>query len=331
MAEVCEPGDKVILFGTENDISLYRQLMEMGLSEYFTGAVSTADLIALIEGIFSEPGAETDGRVIAFIGARGGVGSSSIATNVSFALAQQYEEEVILLDLDLCFGNVAMSFDLQQKQNISDALAQPSRLDDQLMEKFMLKYGDHLSVVPAPSVLGGNYDIDVDSFEILLKLARQMASFVTLDVPHQWLPWVPGVLLEANEIVVTATPDLVCLRDAKNIFDAVTPNRGVEAPTRLVFNRVGASKKSELSAKNFEEVIEISPTVSIPFDPGLFGTAMNNGEMVAEVNKGSKATLQINALANIVSAREAVSKAKAKAKGKNKSGGASLFSFMRRS
>lgn len=328
LAEVCSPGDKVVLFGQENDISLYRQLMEMGLSEYFHGVVTTEEIITVIEGIFAEPGSEIQGRVIAFIGVRGGVGSSAVAVNTAYSLAQQFKEEVILLDLDLCFGSATMTLDLQQKQNIADALAQPGRLDDQLMEKFMLKYGDYLSLVPAPTVLGGNYEIDVESFEVLLKLARQMASFVVLDVPHQWLPWVPEVLLEANEIVVTAYPDLVCLRDTKNIFAAVTPNRGVDAPTRLIFNRVGASKKTELSAKDYQEAVEIAPTVSIPFDPTLFGTAMNNGEMLAETAKGSKAVQQINALASIVSAREAVATAKAKAKKKTKSETKSLFSFL---
>lgn len=320
LAEVCSPDSKVILIGHENDIELYRQLVSMGLSEYFTDKVTTEQLATSIEGMFTEADAAQLGRVIAFAGARGGVGSSTIAANTAYALAKQQDDNVILIDLDLAYGTAALSFNLQQKQSLVDALAQPGRLDDVLMARFMLKYDDHLSVVPSPSNLGGNYSIDLEPFGVLMKLVRQMSPYVILDLPHQWAPWIGEVMADVNELVVVAYPDLVCLRDAKNLYETVVHPRGASAPTRLVLNKVGLAKRTELTAKDFEGALSAKPDAIVPFDPNSFGTALNNGQMVTQAAKNSKAAQQIGRLATLVTGKE-----EKKGKGAKKS----AFSFLK--
>lgn len=310
LADVCDPEVKVVLLGAENDIALYKQLIDLGLAEYYCGPVTTEALIGIIQAVYSEADDETLGRVIAFVGARGGVGSSTVAANTAYALGQSFKDDVILIDLDLPFGTSALAFNLAPRQNITEALAEPDRLDDVLMERFMMKFDDYLSVAAAPANLGDHFKIELESFEVLLELVRKMASFVVLDLPHEWPAWVHEILMDANEVVVTAYPDLANLRDAKNILEALSAKRGVDSPTRLVFNRLGASKGTELTAKDFEEGAGAAPSITIPFDAALFGTAMNNGEMVAQGSKGNKVSKEFGRLAGIVSARTPVSAAK---------------------
>ena len=310
LASTCKPDTRAVVLGADNDIALYKQLIAMGIADYFCGPVTAENLLAQIERLFSEADESALGRVVAFIGVRGGVGSSTIAANTAYALARQFAEDVVLIDLDLAFGTAAIAFNLQQRQSIADALAQPDRLDDVLLERFMLKYDDHLSVVPAPDALGDDIVVDLESLDVLMKLVRQLVPFVVLDLPHQWAPWMQAVLLDANEVVVTACPDLLSLRDAKNVFDVLTPKRGINAPTRFLLNRVGMAKKTELSAGDFEEPVGTRPTASIPFDPVLFGTAVNNGEMVVQVNARSKPARAFDNLAVVVSARTVETKTK---------------------
>ena len=308
LADVFDSDSRLLLIGHENDIKLYRRLIELGVSDYICGEVNSEIIQSSINQLFADPAAIELGRVIACLGARGGTGSSTIAANLSYTLGQKYSEEVILIDLDMCFGTLALSFNLQQRQSIADALAQPNRLDDVLMERFMLKYNDFLSVVPAPVLLGGDFDVQVDAFETLLNLVRRMAAFVVIDLPHQWNPWVNEILLDANEVVVTAYPDLANLRDAKNIFDRLQEKRGIGSPTRLVFNKIGLAKVSELGAKDFRDPLGASPILSIPFEASLFGTALNNGQCAAEVNRRSKSVKRFTELASIVSGREVSTK-----------------------
>ena len=312
LADVFDPNSRLIVIGHENDIQLYRRLVSMGINDYLCGPVSPEQLQVSINQLYVDPDEMNLGRVIACIGARGGAGSSSVAANLAYALVQKYLDEVILIDLDLSFGTAALTFNLQQRQSVADALAQPNRLDDVLIERFMMKYDDYLSVVAAPITLGENSQISIEAFEILLDLVRRMAAFIVLDLPHQWSPWIGEVLLDANEVLVTAYPDLANLRDTKSIFDNLREKRGVDAPTRLVFNKVGLAKGLELSGKDFEGPIRSEPAVSFPFESGVFGTALNNGQSVLEVNKRAKSARLFAELATIVSGRMPSGKERAK-------------------
>ena len=303
LASVFDPNSRLMLIGQENDIKLYRQLLEIGISDYICSPITEEQLKNSINELYADPEAIDLGRVIACVGARGGAGSSTVAANLAYTLGQQYLNEVILVDLDLCFGTAALALNLQQRQNISDALAQPNRLDDVLIERFMLKYNEYLSVVAAPTVLGSDYEIPLDAFEIFLELVRKMSPFIVLDVPHQWSPWVSEILLDANEVLVTAYPDLANLRDAQAILQRLMEKRNVDEPTRLVLNRVGMAKGSEIGPKDFEGATKVGPAANIPFDPKLFSIALNNGQSIAEVSKRAKSTKLFGELATIVSGK----------------------------
>ena len=303
LANVFDPNSRLMLIGQENRIQLYRQLKNMGIHEYLCSPIESEQLQSSISQLYADPEAIELGRVIACVGASGGAGSSTVAANLAYTLGQTYSSEVILVDLDLCFGTAALALNLQQRQSIADALAQPDRLDDVMIERFMLKYNDYLSVVAAPTVLGGDHEISLNAFETLLDLVRRMASFIVLDVPHQWSPWVNEVLLDANEVLVIAYPDLVNLRDAQAIFDRLMEKRNVDAPTRLILNRVGMAKRTELGPNDFKGPVTMTPTLNIPFEPNLFGMALNNGKSVVEENKRAKSTKLFDELAKIVSGR----------------------------
>ena len=303
LAEVFDANSKLLLIGYENDIRLYRRLMDMGISEYLCETVTSEQLENSINQLFIDPESVELGQVIACIGARGGTGSSTIAANIADALGKQYSETAILIDLDLCFGTAALSFNLDQRQSISDALAQPDRLDDVLMERFMLKYNEHLSIIPSPNALVENSDISIEAFERLLNLARQMAAFIILDLPHNWSSWQNEILLDANEVIITAYPDLANLRDAKSILDILREMRGVNSQTRLILNKVGLAKEFELSAKDFEASIKTFPTTKIPFEAMVHMSAMNSGQSLLENNGRSKSAKLIRALATEVSGR----------------------------
>ena len=303
LASVFDPNSRLMLIGQENDIKLYRQLLEIGISDYICSPITEEQLKNSINELYADPEAIDLGRVIACVGARGGAGSSTVAANLAYSLGQQYLNEVILVDLDLCFGTAALALNLQQRQNISDALAQPNRLDDVLIERFMLKYNEYLSVVAAPTVLGSDYEIPLDAFEIFLELVRKMSPFIVLDVPHQWSPWVSEILLDANEVLVIAYPDLANLRDAQAILQRLMEKRNVDEPTRLVLNRVGMAKGSEIGPKDFEGATKVGPVLNIPFDPKLFSIALNNGQSIAEVSKRAKSTKLFSELATMVSGK----------------------------
>lgn len=306
LANVCDPETRVILIGGENDIGLFRTLIQAGISDYLVTPLSGDVLRESIANIFEGAGSDSSARVIAFAGMTGGAGSSVIAQNVAYELAAAYDEQVIIVDLDLPFGTAALTYNMQPRQTIVDALSQADHLDAGLLNQFFMDFGDSkLSVLASPSSLSIGMNITPDSFDLLMRVLKQMAEFIVLDVPHVWEPWVNDVIAAADDLILICRPDLTNLRNAKNVVEYLGPKRGVDYPTRMVLNQVGAAKRADLSNKDFKDALALDPSLSIPYDPEAFGRALNNGEMMSKASAKSKATAAIIDLAKMVSGREA--------------------------
>jgi pilus assembly protein CpaE len=304
LAEVCDPGTKVLVIGSHNDIALYRELMRRGVSEYIVPPLHTLQLIRSITSLYADPSAPFVGRQIAFCGARGGVGSSTIAHNLAYTLSERMQANTVIVDFDLPFGTAGLDFNQDPLQGVVDALQQPDRLDGVLLDRMMVRCTERLSLFAAPATLDDDYDIAADAYEEVANKIRGTAPFVVLDLPHVWSNWVRRMLLGADDVVITATPDLASLRNAKNIVDLVRQARPNDAPPRLVFNQLGIPGRPEIPLKDFSDALGLELGISVPFDAKLFGQAANNGQMIEEVNAKSKAAEAMQALAQLIARRD---------------------------
>jgi pilus assembly protein CpaE len=304
LAEVCDPGTKVVVIGSHNDIALYRELMRRGVSEYLVPPLQTLQLIRAITTLYADPSAPFVGRQIAFCGARGGVGSSTVAHNLAYTLSQRMQTNTVIVDFDLPFGTAGLDFNQDPLQGVADALSQPDRLDPVLLDRMMVRCTDHLSLFAAPATLDDDYDISAEAFEEVASKIRTTAPYVVLDLPHLWSGWMRRVLLGADDVVITAAPDLASLRNAKNVVDLMRQARPNDAPPWLVMNQVGLPGRPEIPVKDFAEALGLETALCIPFDAKLFGQAANNGQMIEELNGRSRAAESLQQLAQVLARRE---------------------------
>lgn len=304
LAEVCDAGTKVIIIGATNDILLFRELMRRGVSEYLVAPVQPLQLISAIGGLFNDPAQPFVGRTIAFVGARGGAGASAIAHNTAYAISERIGANTVIVDYDLPFGTAGLDFNQDPLAGVADALNQPDRLDATLLDRMMARCTDKLSLFAAPATLDADWDISPDAFDEVTSRIRSTAPFVVLDLPHLWSGWMRKTLVSADEVVIVAAPDLASLRNAKNMIDLIKQARPNDAPPRLVLNQVGVPGRPEIPAKEFGEALGVHPSLVIPFDAKLFGTAANNGQMILDAGAKSKAAEAFQTLAQIVSRRE---------------------------
>ncbi len=307
LAAVCDPATKVVVIGRHNDVELYRELMRRGASEYLVAPLDPLHLIEVVAGLYADPSGRPIGRVVAFVGARGGAGSSTLAHNVGWCIAEEQHINTTIVDFDLPFGTLGLDFNDETGQSVADALTAPERLDDVLLERLLVKRGDFLSLFIAPAVLERDYDAGHDAYESVLEAVRQMTPCVVVDLPHSWEPWVKATLIAADEIVVTATPDLASLRNAKNLFDLLRQQRPNDTAPKLVLNHVGQPKRPEIPAKDFAETVGAEPAAMLSFDPLLFGQAANNGQMLAELGQKSPSVDAVRRLAGQLTGRKQVS------------------------
>lgn len=303
LAEVCDPDTKVVVIGHVNDILLYRELISNGVSDYLVAPVSMADLMSTISEIFVNPEKEPLGKVIAFMGAKGGVGSSTICHNVAWSISSKYKSEVVLADMDLPFGTANINLDQDPAQGIADAVFSAERMDDMLLDRLLAKCAEHLSLLAAPSTLDRTYDFHQDAFSNILEIAQRSSPVVVVDIPQQWTAWTQSVLAAADEVVITAVPELANLRNAKNILDKLAELRPNDKAARLVMNQVGVPKRPEISVSDFVAPLDLQPSAVIPFEPTLFGTASNNGQMISESDSKSPIVTHFDFLAQLVTGK----------------------------
>jgi pilus assembly protein CpaE len=303
LAEVVEPGCKVIVIGALNDVGSYRRLISQGISEYLVGPVTAEQIGEAVTGMFKDDSAGTKGRVIAFCGARGGVGSSTLAANLAWTMADMTQKHVIGLDLDLAFGTMALSLNLDPKQPILEAMTEVERIDAVLIERFLLEHNPYLSVLSTAGSLKDMPNVTPEMVERLIDVSRRQAQFLVLDVPHIWSDWVSSVLLMADDVVVTACADLANLRDAKMIFDWFKARRE-DSPNRLILNRIDANKKNQLSVKDFQDTLGVAPAMTVDLDIPLFANLANNGQMVGEGAKTNKLAGKLRHLAQQLGGRQ---------------------------
>lgn len=282
LAEVCDATTRLILLGHINDVVLYRELIRSGVSEYIVLPASAQVIVSAITELFAAEGAAPIGRTIGFISAKGGAGASTVAHNVAWAISQHVRQDVLILDLDLPFGTAGLNYNQDPPHGIADALG-AAQMDQVVLDRLMSKAATHVNLLTAPVMLDRTFDFEERDFENVIELAQKSTPLVVLDIPHAWTSWIRHTLATVDEIVIVAEPDLANLRNAKNLSDTLKLLRPTEAEPLLVMNRVGMPKRPEISPSEFASSVGCKLLDQIAFDAATFGTAANNGQMIAEV------------------------------------------------
>ncbi len=284
LASVCDPGSRVIVIGSEKDDVPYRELVRRGVNDYVVGPIEPLDVVRSICSLFSASETVMVGRVIAVVGAKGGVGASTVAHNVAWAIARNLKLDSVVIDLDLAFGTAGLDYNQDPVQTIANAVFQPDRPDSAFLDRLLSKCTDHLSLLAAPATLEQVYDFGANAFDAIFDTLRLTTPCIVLDVPHQWTAWTRRALEGADDILIVAEPDLANLRNAKNMLNVLKASRPNDQMPLFCLNQVGMPKRPEIDRRSFAKTLESQPVAAIPFDSRLFGTAANNGQMIAELS-----------------------------------------------
>jgi pilus assembly protein CpaE len=310
LSQFCDAGTKVIICGKVNDIVLYRQLMLRGVSEYLVAPFGAMEFVQAVSNLYTAPGANPVGRVIAVIGAKGGVGSSTISHNVAWSIASSLDISTIIADLDLGFGTAGLDYNQDPPQGIAEAVFAPDRVDANLVDRLLSKCSDNLSLLAAPATLDRLYDFPETAFDSIVDVIRASTPCIILDMPHIWSAWTRRMLVGADEVMIVAAPDLANLRNAKNMLDSIRSARPNDHQPKLILNGVGLLKRPEISVADFTKTVELEPIAVIPHDAKLFGAAANNGQMIAEIDANGKVAEIFGDLARAITGKSEARKMK---------------------
>lgn len=285
LAPLCEPGTKVVMTGNRNDITFYRTLLDRGVMEYLPNPASHNDILAAFQqNIESAAQARNDSKVFAFMSAAAGDGSSTVALNAAYSMAQAHQKSTILVDMDYQFGMVSRNLALSSPFGIRELFENTDRnIDRTLIERMAVRYSEHLHVITAPNDLRFPPTVKPETVRDLVQALKSHYDIIILDVPHVWSTWTSAALNAADKVVLTSQLWLKSVTHASRLLNNWRETGIAEHDIRLIVNRSGAKYKEGVSSKDFERVCNSTIAHYISNDIKTIVQAENEGKTVMEL------------------------------------------------
>jgi pilus assembly protein CpaE len=308
LAHYCDEGTRLLVMGRINDIMFYRTLIAKGVSDYLVLPMQTVDLVQALGRVYAGADSKPLGKIYGFMGVRGGVGASSIAQNFASTLSRDLARNTCLVDLDLAFGTAGLNFNHDPPPGMSELLLSPERIDDAVVDRLLSKVSERLTMLSALAALDRTYDTSPEAIEHTLDSLRKAVPYIVLDIPHSWSGATRKSLLTADEIIFVATPDLASLRNLKNLMETLHSARPNDKKPSYILNQAGVAKRPDIRVEDFARAIEQDPIAVLNFEPQIFGTAANNGQMLSDVEPKHPINMQILELTQVITGQKEVEK-----------------------
>ena len=321
---------RIIGIGEVNDIGLYREIIDSGATDYVIKPVTEKALSAAIQRTnepVNTPGAvavEQNQLRVAVIGARGGVGVSTVATNLAWIFGEEMHQKTTLLDLDLEFGTIALSLDLEPTRGLREALENPTRIDSLFISSATAKLTDNLSVMATEETLTGEIEFNPNAIDILFETLGRSTDNIIIDLPRPAFGLRQAVMHAATHIVLVTELTLPGLRDSIRLLSNAE-DVAKDTPVIVIANRI-AGPDQAMPVSEFQKALGRKITLQIPDDPKPLNKAANNGKPLLQQDKRCKAAKAIEKLAKQLAGTDAgkPAKDKGKDKGAKKSKGGGL-------
>jgi pilus assembly protein CpaE len=286
LSDLCDPGVKLIAIGTKNDVGLYRELIKLGISDYLVSPLFSDILSRSLKNFFlgensGKKPQTTFGKIIAFVGSRGGVGSTFLATNFADLISKEKSRRAVLVDLDMHLGTTSLYFNIKSNNGLEDALENPDRIDPQFLERLLMPVDERLSILNAEIDLSEKIGYKVEGFDIFLEYLSKQFHYVILDVPHYSNSLTRAAIAGAQIMVLVSNPSLAGLRDAGRFMRLFGEEEG-ERKIVFVLNKVGAYEKGEISIADFESTLNHKVNHAFEYDSQTPMESLTQGKPLVE-------------------------------------------------
>jgi pilus assembly protein CpaE len=306
LTQLCGPATRFLAIGSINDVSLYRQLVGLGVSDYLVKPVSSEVLCEALVSAMRSNSAEREARqtrLFAFIGSRGGVGTTTVAISTAWLLAHEFKLRTALVDLDLHFGNLALNLDLEPGRGLREALENPERTDSMLLASAMVTNGEKLPILATEEPLSERLTFDGAAVAPLLAALSQDYDCLVVDLPRTLDGMARQVIALADSVVLVTDLSLSALRDSVRLIELA---KGLECRSKplLVANQFGADHRCEIGRAEFERGAGSPLDHAVPFDVKAIVAAAHSGKALPEAAASSKAAIELRKLAARLAGRD---------------------------
>jgi pilus assembly protein CpaE len=280
LAEVCEPSVQVVALGERNDVGLFRTLLQIGVRDYLVKPL-TVELIKrtlnITDGKVTQVTRLRAGKTVAFAGARGGVGTTTLAVNVARHLADETHRRIAYVDLNIYGGAANSLLGIQSNNGLTDVLQNVNRLDPQYVERTLVAKGTRLFVLSAELDYGAPRGFEDGSLALAVSLLCDNFHYVVLDVGNLTDPLANEAFDNASRAYLVADRSIHSTRETIRRLRFIE-DRDNNPTTSILLNNLTASNAGKVEPADFMSAVGRNVLHEVPYEAKAVTVAANLGE-----------------------------------------------------
>jgi pilus assembly protein CpaE len=275
----------IVGVGSNLDAGMLLRAVRNGCTEFLTKPVAMEELASALNRFRSvraiDPHAPSSiGRVVAFFGSKGGVGTTMLAVHLATHLVRQHGKKVLLIDQKPQLGHVALYLGLKDTQyHFDELLRNADRLDTELLEGFLIRHPSGLDVIASPEIASGPHEAKPEEMTSVMEFLRREYDYVLIDGPSALQHARASVVDQADEIYIVSTPDVAALRDLARLVEGLSVSESAITKLRVVVNRSAAT--DSITPEQIKKLVRLPISVAVPDNYFELLRAINDGEPVA--------------------------------------------------
>jgi pilus assembly protein CpaE len=287
LAGLCAEGTSAIVIGPVNDVNLYRSLTSMGVSDYLVRPVLRETLSEVIAGsLISQLGA-SDSRLIAVVGAKGGVGTTAITEALALGISERLSQKTFLLDAAGGWSSMSVGMGFEPSATLTEATRAAMNRDEDTLKRMLFKANDKLHVLATGAEAMLDASVQAPQYEALLDMVMTSYPVVIVDLSSAVPSLKRTVINRAHELIIVSTPTLPSLRAARTMMNEIkTLHGGSGAGVDMIINMAGFAVGKEVSKNDISIALERQPAAVIPFNPRLFIGLESEGKPISSDKEG---------------------------------------------
>jgi len=280
------PANALIILGASNDVAIFRKMISLGAQDYLVKPLTTELFNEAVDNVNKQATAGQtlqSGKLTVVVGVRGGVGASTIATNLAWIMANEEKLSCVLLDLDLHFGTTTLALDVESGGGFREALENPHRLDKLFLDSAIIKIGENMAVLGTEEPIEEFVDVNPESIDTLIGEISQDYRQIIIDLPRHLLPTQGALLASADTVVLVSDQTLAGIRDINRITQAMT-SLSTKGRIVKVVSRAGGDRTVQVSKADFQKAQEDPVEYFIPEDAKTLAICANAGKSIPSVS-----------------------------------------------
>ncbi len=315
------PDAAIIIMSVQGEQEYLRRAMIAGAKNYLVKPFTSDELLQAIKQVHaneqkrknvqrSEPQSLEMGKVITVFSTKGGIGKTTIATNLAVALAIETGDNVGMIDADLQFGDVGLFLNILPQATCADLIKDIDNLDATLLEGYLTPFNANVKVLPAPFRPEQAETISGQHLATILKTMRGMFQYIVVDTAPVFNDTMLSVLDASDQVLVISSMDLPTIKNVKLCLEIMESINYSPEKIKLVLNR--ANSEGGLELREVEESLHYSFTATLPSEGKIVVSAVNKGVPFVVSHPEAEVSKSMFGLARTIAGREEKTKEESK-------------------